>query len=276
MEETVHKRARGRPKSIFHNAQPSTVKALDRGLVLLRHLSQEGQASLSNLALTLGMPPSSAHRVLATLQKHRLVEFDVSSQEWMIGIEAFRIGSAYLVRTNLVEASRQTIRKLMETTGETANIAIADDGDVVFVSQVETHNPIRAFFRVGTRNHMHTSGIGKALMADMERGDVERILQQKGLPQFTAKTLTSPQSLFDDLEAIRKRGWSLDDEERHSGMRCVAASIYNALGEPVAGVSVSGPTVRLTDQIISELGPVVKRAADEITMLIGGAKETVS
>jgi len=276
MKDAVHKRGRGRPKSVFHNAQPSTVKALDRSLVLLKHLSQEGQASLSNLALTLGMPPSSAHRVLATLQKHRLVQFDASSQEWMIGIEAFRIGSAYLVRTNLVEASRQTIRKLMETTGETANIAIADDGDVVFVSQVETHNPIRAFFRVGTRNHMHTSGIGKALMADMERGDVERILQQKGLPQFTAKTLTSPQSLFDDLEAIRKRGWSLDDEERHSGMRCVAASIYNALGEPVAGVSVSGPMVRLTDQVISELGPVVKRAADEITVLIGGVKETAA
>ncbi len=276
MEDAVHKRARGRPKSIFHNAQPSTVKALDRGLVLLKHLSQEGRVSLTNLALTVGMPASSAHRVLVTLQKHRLVEFDVSTQEWMIGIEAFRIGSAYLVRTNLVEASRQTIRNLMEATGETANIAIADDGDVVFVSQVETHNPIRAFFRVGTRNHMHTSGIGKALMADMARADVERILQQKGLPQFTAKTLTSPQALFDDLEAIRKRGWSLDDEERHSGMRCVAASIYNALGEPVAGVSVSGPTVRLSDQMISELGPLVKRAADEITVLIGGVKEPAS
>ena len=276
MQEGVHKRARGRPKSIFNNAQPSTVKALDRGLVLLKHLSQEGQVSLSNLALTVGMPPSSAHRVLITLQKHRLVEFDATTQEWMIGIEAFRIGSAYLVRTNLVEASRQTIRNLMETTGETANIAIADDGDVVFVSQVETHNPIRAFFRVGTRSHMHTSGIGKALMADMERSDVERILQQKGLPQFTPKTLTSPQSLFEDLEAIQKRGWSLDDEERHSGMRCVAASIYNAVGLPVAGVSVSGPTVRLTDQVISELGPLVRRAADEITLLIGGAKEIES
>ncbi len=275
MEDVVHRRARGRPRSVFHNAQPGTVKALDRSLILLKHLSQEGQVSLSNLALTLGMPPSSAHRVLTTLQKHRLVEFDASTQEWMIGIEAFRIGSAYLVRTNLVEASRQTIRNLMERTGETANIAIADDGDVVFVSQVETHNPIRAFFRVGTRSHMHTSGIGKALMADMTRADVEKILQQKGLPQFTAKTLTSPHSLFDDLEAIRKRGWSLDDEERHSGMRCVAASIYNALGEPVAGVSVSGPTVRLSDQVISELGPVVKRAADEITVLIGGTKEPV-
>ncbi len=274
MEGAIRKRARGRPKSVFHNAQPSTVKALDRGLMLLRHLSQEGQVSLTNLALTVGMPPSSAHRVLITLQKHRLVEFDASTQEWMIGIEAFRIGSAYLVRTNLVEASRQTIRRLMEATGETANIAIADDSDVVFVSQVETHNPIRAFFRVGTRSHMHTSGIGKALMADMARAEVEKILQQKGLPQFTPKTLTSPQALFEDLEVIRKRGWSLDDEERHSGMRCVAASIYNELGAPVAGVSVSGPTVRLSDQMILELGPVVKRAADEITVLIGGVKDT--
>ena len=134
MQDDVQKRTRGRPKSVFNNAQPNTVKALDRSLILLKHLSQEGQASLSSLALTLGMPPSSAHRILATLQKHRLVELDAATQEWGIGIEAFRIGSAYLVRTNLVEASRQTIRRLMEATGETANIAIADDGDVVFVS----------------------------------------------------------------------------------------------------------------------------------------------
>jgi IclR family transcriptional regulator, acetate operon repressor len=270
MKQPIRKRPRGRPKSIFNDAQPSTVKALDRGLMLLRELAQGGSVSLTNLALKVDMPASSAYRVLITLQKHRFVELDSSTQEWMIGIEAFRTGSAYLVRTNLVEAARKTMHRLMEATGETANLAIADDSDVVFISQVETHNPIRAFFRTGTRSHMHASGIGKALMANMEPEEVEKIMEKKGLEQFTSKTLTSPEALFTDLENIRKRSWSLDDEERHSGMRCVAAAIYNGLGEAVAGVSLSGPTVRLTDQSVSELGPLVKRAADEITVLIGG------
>ncbi|MEM7211176.1 MAG: hypothetical protein AAF479_04660, partial [Pseudomonadota bacterium] len=71
-------------------------------------------------------------------------------------------------------------RELMEATGETANLAIADDGDVVFISQVESHNPVRAFFRPGTRGHMHASGIGKALLSNMLRRDVEKILHNKG------------------------------------------------------------------------------------------------
>lgn len=271
MEEKTQGRPRGRPRSVFKPSDAGTVQALDRGLSLLRDLAREGGVKLTDLALRVGMPPSSAHRVLITLQKHGFVEFDESTQEWSIGIEAFRVGSAYLVRTNLVETARKVMRRLMEETGETANLAIADDGDVVFVGQIESHNPIRAFFRPGTRGHMHASGIGKALLADLSRSDVESILQKKGLPEFTPKTLTSPGSLFADLERTTERGWSLDDEERYTGMRCVAATVYNAFGEATAGLSVSGPTVRFTDQVISEIGPKVKRAADEVTKMIGGA-----
>ena len=94
----------------------------------------------------------------------------------MIGVEAFRVGSGFLKRVNLIEASRKIMRNLMAQTGETSNLGITDDGDVVFVSQVETHNPIRAFFRPGTRSFMHASGAGKALMAQMSRPELETLL----------------------------------------------------------------------------------------------------
>ena len=233
-------------------------------------LAKEGELSLTDLALSVGMPPSTAHRMLGTLEKHGFVELDVASQQWAIGVEAFRVGSAYLGRTNMVESARATMRQLTEETGETANLAIADGGDVVFVSQIESHNPIRAFFRPGTRSFMHASGIGKALLANFPRADVEKILQKKGCPEFTAKTLTAPGALFANLEESKRRGWALDDEERYSGMRCVAAPIYNSFSEAIAGVSVSGPTVRFPDNVIAELGPRVKTAAAKITASIGG------
>ena len=270
MKQDIHKRPRGRPRSVATGTAPGTVQALDRGLTLLRELASARSITLSDLAIRTEMPPSSTHRILTTLQKHGYVEFDETRQEWMIGIEAFRIGNTYLVRTNLVEAARKTLRRLMEETGETANLGIADSGDVVFVDQVETHNPIRAFFRPGTRGHMHSSGIGKALLSDMLRRDVEKIIRTKGQPEFTPKTLTSTEDLFSDLDATRERGWSIDDEERYSGMRCVASTIYNTFGEAVAGISVSGPTVRFPNHVISELGPKVKQAADEVTNAIGG------
>ena len=264
------KRSRGRPRTQNSNMAGSTVQALDRGLMLLVALTREGSVTLTDIAMKVGMPPSSAHRVLITLQKHGFVEFDEASQEWAIGIEAFRVGNSYLERTNLVEMAQPIMRDLMENTGETANLAIGSEGQVVFVSQVETHNPIRAFFRPGTRGHMHASGIGKALLADMSRPEVEKILQKTGLPEFTSKTLVSPDALFADLKKTAVRRWSFDDEERYMGMRCVAASIYNSSGKAVAGISVSGPTIRFSDVDVEEIGPRVRRSADEITIMTGG------
>jgi len=272
MQPEPPKRARGRPRSAFHAPKPNTVQALDRAMALFLDLADGGSATLTEIASRNNMPASTAHRILTTLQKRNFVELDESSQKWAIGIETFRVGSAYLKRTNVVEAARPVLRRLMEETGETANLAIADDGDVVFVGQIETHQPIRAFYRPGTRGHMHASGIGKALLADSTRKSVEKIIRTKGLPEFTEKTLTSPEALFADLETTRRRGWSFDDEERYWGMRCVAAAIYDGFGDAIAGISISGPTVRFTDEGVPDLGPVVARAADEITKLIGGVK----
>lgn len=269
-EQGAPKRSRGRPRSATPETQGGTVQALDRGLMLLGALAREGKTTLTELALGIGMPPSSAHRLLITLQKHGYADFDEATQEWMVGVEAFRVGSAFAQRTSLVDAAREVMRRLMDETGETANLAIAADGDVVFMSQVETQHPIRAFFSPGTRGPMHASGIGKVLLADMARRDVERILQKKGLADFTPKTITSPEALFKDLDLTRERGWSFDDEERHLGMRCIAAPVFNGFGEAVAGISVSGPVVRLDDAAIAEVAPKVKRAAAEVTRLIGG------
>ncbi len=263
-------RTRGRPRSLSPDTNSATVQALDRGLQLLAIVAKENKTTLTELALRVGMPASTAHRLLVTLQKRGFVDFDTATQEWMIGIEAFRTGSSFVQRTSLVEAGRDVMRQLMEETGETANLGIGDEGDVVFISQIETPNPIRAFFSVGTRGPMHCSGIGKALLAEMPRDKVERILQKKGLEEFTSKSLTSPDALFADLESTRRRGWSYDDEERHYGMRCIAAPIHNFHGEAIAGISISGPAARLPDEMISELGPKVRRAATEVSRLLGG------
>lgn len=269
-DNTPKKRPRGRPKSPPSELPGTTIQALDRGISLLITLAKEDELSLTDLALSVGMPPSTAHRMLSTLEKHGFVELDAASQNWAIGVEAFRVGNAYLSRTNLVESARASMRLLAEQTGETANLAIADQGDVVFISQIESHNPIRAFFRPGTRGFMHASGIGKALLANFTRADVEKILHKKGCPEFTAKTITTPAALFTDLDKIKQQGWALDDEERYSGMRCIAAPIYNSFSEAIAGVSVSGPTVRFPDETVTEIAPKVKSAAQEITASIGG------
>jgi len=147
---------------------------------------------------------------------------------------------------------------------------VPDGAEVVFVSQVETSNPIRAFFNPGTRSPMHVSGIGKAILSTFDQAKIERRLKEPGLPEFTSRTLTSFDALIADLQETRNRGWSFDDEERNLGMRCVAAPIFNEYGEAVAGISLSGPVARLPLDTVRSLGPLVHQAAEKITLRIGG------
>lgn len=272
MDAPVRK-PRGRPRSAKPDRNagaPGSVQALERALALLMSLARTDKATLTELALRVGLPPSSAHRLLVTLQADRFVAFNETNGEWSVGVEAFRTGSSFLRRTRVAEAARDMMRALVDQTGESANIAVPDRGEVVFVGQVESPQPIRAFFAPGVRTPMHASGIGKALLAAMPRAEAERALLLTGLPEFTPRTLTDPAALFADLDRIRARGWSLDDEERNTGMRCVASAIYNAHGEAVAGISISGPTGRLDADRVGEFGPVVRRAAADVTERIGG------
>ena len=270
MTEQIEKPKRGRPRGTVASGGPSPVQALDRGLMILQALAKQQGATLSDLARQVSMPPSTAHRFLATLQSHGFVDFDAVSQEWSIGIGAFRVGNTYLRRTNLVEAAQGPMRRLMEATGETANLGISDQGYTVFISQIETQNPIRAMFSAGARSQMHASGIGKAMLAHMPRAVVEKLIEANGLPEFTPQTLTEPEALYSDLEIIAGRGWAFDNEERYIGMRCIASAVFDGQGSPIAGVSISGPAARITDELIAKAGPLVRATAAEITMVTGG------
>jgi IclR family acetate operon transcriptional repressor len=268
MPET--KRPRGRPRSPFTESTAGTLQSLDRALGLLTSVARTGRATLTDLSLSAGIPTATTHRILTTLQKHDFVAFDEDQQEWMIGIEAYRTGASYLTRTSLSEVGRSVMKQLTEKTGETANLAIADGFEVVFVGQVETKNPIRACFQSGTRTSMHASGTGKAILAAMPEIEVRKLLIGAGLAKFTDKTHVSAVALFDDLARTRKRGWSFDSEERYLGMSCVGSAIFDESGAPTAGISISGPTSRFDDRRVAELGPVVAAAAAEITRLCGG------
>lgn len=263
-------RRRGRPRQSNIEPGQGTVQSLDRAIQLMQALAKDGPANLTELALRIGMPPSSAHRLLNTLETYALVEFETATQDWLIGVEAFRIGSAFKARGNLVQRAHDIMQGLVDETGETANLAQAHEGDIVVLAQADTSNPIRAFFPAGARVPMHSSGIGKALLAYLQRSEVEQILRRRGLPAFTPATITSAEKLFDQLRTIRTRGWSLDDEERYGGMRCIAAPIFNEQAQAIAGISVSGPAARFEEAAITEIAAKVKRAAAELTAKIGG------
>jgi IclR family acetate operon transcriptional repressor len=263
------RRARGRPRDWDDKTAQNTIKSLDRAMEVFEYLSEGQGKALSTLADEMGQSPATVYRILVTLEGRGLVEFDPSTQVWHIGARAFVIGARFLRRTSLVERARPILRELMEITGETANIGVAQGDMVLFLSQVETHETIRAFFPPGTLSPMHASGIGKALLADMEGGRLARALTAK-MEQFTPHTITDPDALRADLATIRARGFAIDGEEKNLGMRCIAAPVFDMNQEAVAGISVSGPISRVGPDDVAALGAHVIAAAQRLTLAIGG------
>jgi IclR family transcriptional regulator, acetate operon repressor len=264
------RKSRGRPRGWADKTAQNTIKSLDRAMEVFEFLSEAQGKALTALSDEMGQSPATVYRILVTLEGRGLVEFDPEEQLWHIGAQAFVIGARFLRRTSLVERARPILRKLMEATGETANLGVEKEGAVLFISQVETNASIRAFFPPGSLSPMHASGIGKALLAEMDAERLERRIAMSGLEAFTPQTITDSEVLRDDLKAIRARGFSIDNEEKNSGMRCIAAPVFDMNGEAVAGISVSGPTSRVSPDEIEPLSRPVMDAARQLTLAVGG------
>ncbi|MEY8829995.1 HTH-type transcriptional regulator BhcR [Sedimentitalea sp. XS_ASV28] len=262
-------RKRGRPKSFSGKTAQITIQSLDRALEVLDRLTNSGGLTLTEISTELDQSPATIYRVLSTLEARGYVEMDPAAQAWHIGPTAFRLGSAFLRRSSVAERSRPVMHELMQATGETSNLGIERQGEVMFVSQVETNESIRAFFPPGTLSPMHASGIGKALLSRLGEEQLARYFRTCRQDRFTDKTITTPDGLRAELAQIRAQGYSFDDEERTGGMRCVAAPILNLYGEAVAGISVSGPTNRMGLDRIAEIGELVRVAASTISRGLG-------
>ncbi|WP_299879052.1 HTH-type transcriptional regulator BhcR [uncultured Sulfitobacter sp.] len=264
------RRARGRPRGWDDKTAQNTIKSLDRAMQVFEFLSEAQGKALSTIAAEMKQSPATVYRILVTLEGRGLVEFDPVEQVWHIGPQAFVIGARFLRRTSLVDRARPVMRKLMEQTGETANLGVEKEGFVLFLSQVETHATIRAFFPPGTLSPMHASGIGKALLAEMDDARLQRTLEGRVLEAFTDHTITDFAALRDDLAAVRARGFSIDGEEKNLGMRCIAAPVFDVAGEAVAGISVSGPVSRVSAEDTDRLSRFVVAAAEDLSLAIGG------
>lgn len=265
---TLQRRPRGRPRK--EEESPSLSLSLSRGLTLLRTVAQHDGLTLTELSTLTGTPAASAYRLMVTLGNHGLVEWVDADQKWTIGVEALQIGFAFQRKARIALQGRSHMQELMERTGETVNLAILDDGEVVFISQIECRETIRAFFRAGDRRPCHSSGIGKALLAELSVAKLDAVLKKRGLPSLTAKTITAKDKLTEELALIRRRGWSFDDQEGSDGMRCIAAAIFNEFHEAVGGISISGPVSRLPYDRVEALASEVMSHAAAITRAIGG------
>lgn len=251
------------------------VQSLTRGLKLLEAIAEShGSVALTDLAQQAGLPNSTTHRLLTTMQQQGFVRQVGDLGHWTIGAHAFIVGSSFLQSRNLLAIVHPILRTLMENSGETVNLAVLDhsDHEAIIIDQVQCTQLMRMSAPIGGKLPMHASGAGKAFLANLSEDQVATLLHRKGLHAYTHATLVSPVHLKEDLAHTRKRGYSFDDEEHALGLRCLAACIYDEHHQPFAAISISGPISRMTDDRVTELGAMVIKAAKEVTLAYGGIR----
>ncbi|MBT5266553.1 MAG: helix-turn-helix domain-containing protein [Rhodospirillaceae bacterium] len=247
------------------------IQSVTRALSVLNALAEDdGGMTLTEISRTVILPPSTVHRLLTTLQQERYVRFDNERGVWQIGVQCFTVGNAFVRTRDLVSMSRPYMRRLMEESGETVNLAVRDGDAMVYLSQVECREMMRAFAKPGARVPIVGSAVGKALLARLPRQEVGRVLREIPPSQRTRKTIDAEPRMRNELEQVRKQQFAVDDEEHSAGLRCVAAAVFDQNAEPLGAISISGPTARITNERLSALGTMVCTVSREATTAMGG------
>lgn len=252
---------------------PAPVQSLSRALGLLIRLAEHSDGvSLSDLSLQLDLAPSTTHRLLTTLEQRGFAEQDVESSIWRVGAIAFSVGNAFVASRDIGAQTRSIARELMESAGETVNVAVLQAGEIVIIAQTECHEMMRMVVPLGSRVPLHASGVGKAILSTLPTATVSALLKRSEMISLTEHTISDLAKFLKALETVRKTGYALDNEEQAIGLRCAAAPIFGPQGEAIAAISISGPKSRISAGRLSEFGALVLTAADEITGRIGGFK----
>lgn len=242
-------------------------RAISRAFALLNVFREEGgDLGVVQLADRLGLTLSTAHRIARALVVEGYLAQDEGRERYRLGPQSLLLGQA-AQKAMGIPVARPVMQRLADSTHESINLGLLDGDHAVVIQRIESSQPLRFSMEVGTRIELHATSMGKALLAfnDDLRGYVDSL--DDNLAQLTSKTHRTKASLRTDLEQIRSRGWSTDDEESMVGVRCVAAPVLDS-GQARAAVAVQAPAVRMPDSRFDDLGPKVRRAAEELAELL--------
>lgn len=224
---------------------------------------------LSDLASLVGLPASTTHRLLNTLEQQGFVRQE-SQDLWHIGTTGFKVGNAFLASRDFVRQAKPFLVELVESVGETSNLSILEGGKAVIIAQEQCSEMMRMMVPLGSRSPLHASGVGKAILAYLPQAEQQQQLDGLELEKITQWTITDKIALKEALIQTKEQGWAYDDQEHAVGLRCISSCIFNEQALPLAAISVSGPLARISDERAKELGDKVCLTAKKITDYIGG------
>lgn len=252
----------------------NVVKSVSRALDIIQLVSlKKGGLGVTEISKQIDINKSSVYRILSTLAQYGYIEQDESTGRYKLGYKFLEISSKLLDSIDLRAEARPFLQELENETNEVIHLVVYDQGEVVYIEKLEGTETLRMHSKVGKRAPMHCTSVGKAILAYQPTVIVQEIIDRKGLPIHTDKTITEKNVLFEELIRVKKAGYALDLEENESGITCIAVPIFDHLGKVVAAVSISGPSIRMTEERLEQLKQKMVNVGLRISSRLGYSKQ---
>lgn len=252
------------------SADPYQLQSLDRAVAVLELLGEsEGPLGLADVCDRMSLHKSTAHRALMVLERCGLIE-RTPENRFRLGLKLYELGSRAVEQIDLRARVHPWFRRLSAQVGETVHLGVLQKTSVVYLDKIEPNNRrVWLASRIGASNPVYCTAMGKAMLAFLPEEATTDIIGRIRFTRFTHRTLCTTEALMRSLERVRRRGYAIDDEEVEEGVRCIGAPILNEGGRPVAAVSISGPTSRITQQSVPGIAEHLMRCCREISGSLG-------
>lgn len=245
------------------------MRSLHKVLDIIDTVAEVGNVGIRELSALTGFPPATTHRIVSTLLKRRYFQQDPVTKSYSLSLRFLELGQKVQQHFNLTSIARPHLERLMAEAKESANIAVQDGDEAVYLDQVRSNHMLQLFTKLGARVPLYATGVGKMFLSQWPQADVEAYLGRTKLVPHTPYTLVEKSEILDELKRIRAQGYSVDNEEMEEGVRCAATLVYDHRGLPIAAVSVSGAAMRLTKERIQHFGQMVIDCASRISKGLG-------
>jgi DNA-binding IclR family transcriptional regulator len=251
-----------------------TIQSVDRALQLLWELDDAPGLTLTVLAQRVGLLPTTAGRLLTTLEQHRLVERDRETRRFRLGLGLLELADRVRSRLDLRSRLEPLVCRLAETVEERVALTVLYEREVVHLLDVEgsaaAGHEVVLRSREGKREmDLNATAAGKVLLASLPQADREHLIAHLPLTHCTANTIVDPALLREHLLRVREQGYARNDEEFSPHVRGMAAPIRDHLGSVTAALAVHGPSVRFADDRMAQALPLLLTAAQEASALLG-------
>ncbi|WP_462410407.1 IclR family transcriptional regulator [Neobacillus sp. Marseille-QA0830] len=249
----------------------SNVQSLERALTILNKLAEYPDGlQIARLSEQVGLTKSTIHRLLATLSSMNYVAKDSETDKYKLGLQVLYLSRNLLNNNNIIAIAKPFLEQLCQEVNETIHLCIEDQGQVIYIDKIESNQPVRMYSYIGSRAPMYCTGVGKILLSGMNPIQLDQVIANMNFQPKTPTTITSKEELLKEIELVKEQGYALDDGENEVVLRCIASPIYDHKGNIIASFSLSGPTNRVTREIIHDkFIPIMKHYSLAISKHLG-------